>query len=101
MIQHHILRTNIIRIVWQTVRRLTNDILEVKGFKRPCLCFFFPIYLYFLIITNYLCFSQCHVLFQSLCMVWQMEKVTLKNYVELKLIVDVFLNRRNFPRFLA
>ena len=41
MIQHHILRTNIIRIVWQTVRRLTNDILEVKGFKRPCLCFFF------------------------------------------------------------
>ena len=100
MIQHHILRTNIIRIVWQTVRRVTNEILEVKGFKRPYL-FFFPRCIYFLIITNYLCFSQCPILFQSLCMVWQMEKVTLKNYVELKLIVDIFLNHRNFPRFLA
>ena len=41
MIQHHILRTNIIKIVWQTVRRVTNEILEVKGFKRPYLFFFF------------------------------------------------------------
>lgn len=31
LIKHHILCTNIIRIVWLTVRRITNVILEVKG----------------------------------------------------------------------
>ena len=31
MIQYQILRTNIIRIVSQTVRRITNEILDVKG----------------------------------------------------------------------
>ena len=46
MIQHHILRTNIIRIVWQTVRRVTNEILEVKGFKRPYLFFFSQMYIF-------------------------------------------------------
>ena len=30
MIQYQILRTSIIRIVWQTVRRITNEILGVK-----------------------------------------------------------------------
>ena len=30
--QYQILPTNIIRIVWQTVRRITNEILEKKGF---------------------------------------------------------------------
>ena len=28
---YQILQTNIIRIVWQTVRRITNEILGVKG----------------------------------------------------------------------
>ena len=31
MIQYQILRTNIIRIVSQIVRRITNEILDVKG----------------------------------------------------------------------
>ena len=30
--QYQILPTNIIRIVWQTVRRITNEILEKKEF---------------------------------------------------------------------
>ena len=33
MIQSQILRTKIIRIVQQTVRRITNKILEVKGLR--------------------------------------------------------------------
>ena len=43
LIQYQILRLNIFRIVWQTVRRITNEILGVKGFtwfskgtKEPC-----------------------------------------------------------------
>ena len=31
MIQYHILQTNIKRTVWQRVRRITNEILRVKG----------------------------------------------------------------------
>ena len=31
MTQYQILRTNIIRIVWQTVRRIIDEILGVKG----------------------------------------------------------------------
>ena len=31
MIQYQILQTNITRTVWQTVRRITNEILGVKG----------------------------------------------------------------------
>ena len=31
MIQYQILQTNIVRIIWQTVRRITNEILGVKG----------------------------------------------------------------------
>ena len=31
LIQHQILQTNITRTVWQTVRRITNEILGVKG----------------------------------------------------------------------
>ena len=31
LIQFHILQTNITRIVWQTVKRITNKILVVKG----------------------------------------------------------------------
>ena len=31
LIQYWILRTNIIRIVWQTVRRITDEIFGVKG----------------------------------------------------------------------
>ena len=34
MIQYQILRTNIIRIVWQTITRITNDILGIKGVLR-------------------------------------------------------------------
>ena len=33
MIQYQILRTNIKRIVWKTVRRITDEILRGKGFK--------------------------------------------------------------------
>ena len=31
MIQYQILQTNITRTIWQTVRRITNEILGVKG----------------------------------------------------------------------
>ena len=33
MIQYQILQIDIIRVVWQTVKRITNKILEVKGLK--------------------------------------------------------------------
>ena len=33
--QYQILPTNIIRIVWQTVRRITNEILEKKRVCSP------------------------------------------------------------------
>ena len=29
--QYQILQTNIVRIIWQTVRRITNEILGVEG----------------------------------------------------------------------
>ena len=31
--QHRILKTNIARTVWQTVRRIINEILGVKGLR--------------------------------------------------------------------
>ena len=31
LIQYQILQTNMIRMVWQTVRRITEEILGVKG----------------------------------------------------------------------
>ena len=31
LIQYQILQTNIIRTVWQTLRKITNEILRVKG----------------------------------------------------------------------
>ena len=34
LIQYQILHTNIARIVWQTVRRITNEILGVKGLRQ-------------------------------------------------------------------
>ena len=33
LIQYQILQTNITRTVWQTVRRITNEILGVKGLQ--------------------------------------------------------------------
>ena len=33
LIQYQILQTNIMRIIWQTVRRIANEILGVKGWK--------------------------------------------------------------------
>ena len=33
LIQYQILQTNITRTVWQTVRRITNEILGVKGLR--------------------------------------------------------------------
>ena len=33
MIQYQFLQTNIIRTVWQTVRRITNEILRVEGLQ--------------------------------------------------------------------
>ena len=36
MIQYQILQTNITRTVWQTVRRITNEILGVKGLILYC-----------------------------------------------------------------
>ena len=33
LIQYQILQTNITRTIWQTVRRITNEILGVKGLK--------------------------------------------------------------------
>ena len=44
MIQYQILQTNITRTVWQTVRRITNEILGVKELKienQMCLWGFF------------------------------------------------------------
>ena len=35
LMQYQILQTNMIRIVWQTVRRITREILGVKGWKKP------------------------------------------------------------------
>ena len=35
LIQYQILQNNITRTVWQTVRRITNEILRVKGLKYP------------------------------------------------------------------
>ena len=32
LIQHQILRTNIMRIVWLIVRRITDEIMGMKGF---------------------------------------------------------------------
>ena len=32
--QYQILQTSIMRIIWQTVRRITNEILGVKGFTK-------------------------------------------------------------------
>ena len=31
--QYQILQTNIVRIIWQTVRRIINEILGVEGLK--------------------------------------------------------------------
>ena len=39
MIQTQILLTNIIRIVWETERRITYETLGVKGLKKPQLLF--------------------------------------------------------------
>ena len=36
LIQYQILQTNIIKTVWQTVKRITNEILGVKGLKLQC-----------------------------------------------------------------
>ena len=36
LIQYQILQTTIIRTVWETVRRITNEILVVKGLNRKC-----------------------------------------------------------------
>ena len=33
LIQYQILQTNTIRIVWQIVRRITDEILEAKGLR--------------------------------------------------------------------
>ena len=33
MIQYQILRTNTLRVAWQTVGRITNEILKVKGLR--------------------------------------------------------------------
>ena len=48
LILFQILQTNIIRIVWQTVRRITNEILGVKEWKSP---------LMYLNLLQSLCFS--------------------------------------------
>ena len=36
LIQYQILQTTIIRTVWETLRRITNEILVVKGLSRKC-----------------------------------------------------------------
>ena len=43
MIQYQILETNIKRTIWQTVRRIANEILGVKGFTDRSGFIFFPI----------------------------------------------------------
>ena len=34
LIQYQILQTNMMRIIWQTVKRINNEILGVKGFRQ-------------------------------------------------------------------
>ena len=34
LVRHQILQTNIMRIIWLTVRRITNEILRVKGLNK-------------------------------------------------------------------
>ena len=36
LIQYQILQTNIMRIIWQIVRRITNEILGVEGLISDC-----------------------------------------------------------------
>ena len=38
MIQYQILQTSIMRIIWQTVRRITSEILGVKGLTQDMNC---------------------------------------------------------------
>ena len=38
MIQYQILQTSIMRIIWQTVRRITREILGVKGLTQDMNC---------------------------------------------------------------
>ena len=53
LIQYHILRCNIRRLVEQTVRRITNDILGVKGLSGMI------IYVYFLtMVMKGICFLK-------------------------------------------
>ena len=42
LIQHQVVRMNIMRIIWQTVSRITKEILVVKGLSRFKLIFMFP-----------------------------------------------------------
>ena len=34
LVRHQILQTNIMRIIWLTVRRITDEILRVKGLNK-------------------------------------------------------------------
>ena len=53
--QYQILQIDIIRIVWQTVKRITNEILGVKGFTpqhQHVYSLPFPLYIFLLILTR-------------------------------------------------
>ena len=56
LIQNQILRTKIISIVWQTGRRITNEILGVKGLTGACSCGE-PVQLLFLLLKR--CKKSC------------------------------------------
>ena len=65
LIQYQILQTNITRKVWHTVRRVTNEILGVKGSKKK-----HEIYIYIYIFLTFISFF--------ICMIFQ-QNVTIKN----------------------
>ena len=67
LIQYQILQTNIIRTVWQTVRRITNELLGVKGLSNCAFCqglchYSFPFLFHDKLFSNVLLsFSKLHV----------------------------------------
>ena len=69
LIQYQILQTNITRKVWQTVRRVTNEILGVKGLKKKAWYIYIYIYIFFLTFVSFFIFMifQRNVTIKNVC----------------------------------
>ena len=73
LIPSQILQTNITRTVWQTVRRITNEILRVKGLRTSvllscalCATFFLPHFYIMWFITEHTCPQGTYLLNRQL-----------------------------------